>query len=155
MRDDLISSLSSYEAFADAVKRDIASIQMSGVPITHPRAAKHMKKWGATKMWGAVTRLWKSLLGAVVYRWRWAVKQMKLSERRRAYRNYQGGRLLVNFMRNYMLKYVAIAWVTWWDLVLKQRAIEEEIRRYKAATKIQVCTFGHLFICSFFFFFKM
>jgi hypothetical protein len=82
--------MSRYEGFASAVRRDITSLIGSGVPITNPRAAGYMRKWGLTKFQDIFRRMLHSLVGAAVQRWRRQANAVKAAERRTAYHKYQG-----------------------------------------------------------------
>ena len=143
LKSDLAASLTSYEDFADAVRRDIKAITNSGIPIMNLRAAKYMRRWGLKKFRDIFAAMLNSLMGAGFDRWRGVVVGEKKAERMEAYLKYQGGRRMGLFLRNFILKYVAAAWVRWLELMERARAEEEERMRDKAARLLQMHYRGH------------
>ena len=143
LRSDLTASLTSYEDFAEAVRRDIKAITNSGIPVHNLRAAKYMKRWGLKKFRDIFAGMLASLMGAGFDRWRDIVVQEKKAARMEAYLKYQGGRRMGLFLRNFILKFVAGAWVKWLDLLAAARREEDEKKREAAARLLQQHYRGH------------
>ena len=143
LRSDLTASLDSYDKFSDAVRSDIRAIQQLGIPITNARASKFMRKWGLDRLNAVIDRMYLSLQGAGFTRWANTVRAEKKKEKLDAYLQYQGTRRMGLFLRNFILRKVAVVWLTWWDLVAKQRAEEQARREDWAACLLQRRYRGH------------
>ena len=107
------------------VHQDIMRINMSGIPITNMRASKFMKKWGLERFRSVLEQLFFSLVAASFMRWKKGVMAIKKQEKLDAYLQYQGSRRMQLFLRNFLLKHLAHAWILWWEIVEAQRAIEQ------------------------------
>lgn len=139
MRAELLDSLRSVDALADAVHADAVAVRELGMATLsrHPRALRFLRGVAFERLFEVVGTLRASRLGASWVRWVRHAKAARKAEKRAAFARYQGGRRLALGLRGWVYGCLGRAWAHWYDHTVAIRNAEIAAREYLAALQIQ------------------